>query len=222
MNLNAKPKLLAAGLFAATALTGAAGWFDARLSNRWSTPHELEVAAQRLAEVPTRVGDWQMQSTSPLTPDVEKMLQCVGNFNRSYVNTATREVVDVAAIVGPPGPTSSHTPEICYTSHDHIELDKPTPVSIRPQERPDEDFWRMTFKANDLDGARLRVYYAWSDASGVWTAAQYPRFKYGGQPLLYKIQLASHWDESKESEGGDPCRRFLESFLPALDKALFQ
>ena len=213
--------LIAVGLAVAAVLTGAAGLIDARLSNRWSTPEELNVAAQRLADVPTRVGDWQMQSTASLEPDVEKMLQCVGHFNRSYVHKTTGEVVNVAAIVGPPGPTAAHTPEICYTSHDHVELDKPTVVSIRPRERPDEYLWRMTFKANDLNGARLRVYYAWSDASGAWTAAEYPKLKYGGQPLLYKIQLASHWPESNESADGDPCQRFLESFLPALDEALF-
>src|SRR6185436_14608221 len=101
---------LVAGLAAATLLTGAAGWIDAHLTNRWSTPDDLQVAAKRLSEVPTQVGDWQMQADTPLAPDVEKMLQCSGNFNRRYVNSKTNEVIDVAAIVGPPGPTAAHTP----------------------------------------------------------------------------------------------------------------
>lgn len=222
MKLNVNTKQLAAGLFAATMLTGAAGWVDAHLSNRWSTPHELQVAARRLTEVPTQVGDWQMQSSRPLAPDVEQMLQCEANFNRTYVNSKTHEAVHVAAIVGPSGPTVAHTPEICYTSHDHVELDTPTAISIRQSENPDESFWRMTFRANDLNGARLRVYYAWSDTSGVWSASKYPRLKYSGKPALYKIQLSSEWPDSKESEEDDPCQRFLQSFLPTLDKALFQ
>ena len=222
MKMPLKSTLLAAGLIAATVLTGAAGWIDARLSNRWSTPEALQAAAQRLNDVPAQLGDWQMQDSTKLPADVEEMLQCAGNFNRSYINSETGDVVNVAAIVGPAGPTSAHTPEICYTSHDHVPLDGPTAVSIRPKDHPDEDFWRMTFRANDLKGARLRVYYAWSDGSGVWSASKYPRVKYSGQPLLYKIQLASHWPESKDPSGDDPCQRFLENLLPALDKALFQ
>ena len=221
MSTPVKSTLLAAGLTVAAVLTGAAGWIDGRLGNRWATPADLQGAAQRLAAVPTQFGDWQMQSNEPLSPEVEKMLQCAGNFSRVYVNTVTGESVGVAAIVGPSGPTAVHTPEICYTSRDHVELDKPTPVSIRPQERPNEELWRMTFLAKDLGGTRLRVYYGWSDASGVWSASAHPRFKYSGQPLLYKIQLAARMPEVEESDGGDPCQRFLESFLPVLDATLF-
>ncbi len=221
MNVSTKTTRLAVGLGAAAVLTCAAGWIDARWSNRWSTPAELDAAALRLEKVPTRVGEWQMQSQETIAPEVEEMLQCVGHFSRVYFNPTTNESVGVAAIVGPPGPTSVHTPEICYTSRDHVVVEDPTAVSIRPQERPDETFWRMTFRSGGLQGAHLRVYYAWSDGSGVWSASEHPRFKYSGQPLLYKIQLASR-SQGETSRDDDPCQRFLKSFLPALDAALFQ
>jgi hypothetical protein len=86
---------------------------------------------------------------------------------------------------------------------------------------PDETLFQMTFRSNDPEQALLRVLYGWAGADGHWRAANNPRFEYGGEPLLYKIQLASDTTQQADKEGSDVCRRFLQDFLPVVDATLF-
>src|SRR5690606_28221156 len=118
----------------------------------------------------------------------------------------------VALIAGPPGPTSVHTPEICYSSRNHDVIEQPVRIPIARANRPGDMCWRITLQARDVDESRLRVHYAWATLSGVWEAARFPRFAYCGEPLLYKFQLASTLpaDEVAQTE---PDREFLEAFL---------
>jgi hypothetical protein len=183
---------------------------------------ELQAAASRISSIPSTVGDWEMQADHPLEPAVIDMLQCAGHFSRSYVEKSTNAVVDVALIVGPAGPTAAHTPEICYKSQDHKVIEEPTAIQVRPSEKPGEDLWQMTFQADDLGGGRLRVIYAWSDRLGPWTAAKNPRWTFGGEPLLYKLQLATRLPDGESSADDDAAKRFLKSFLPVLDTALLE
>ncbi|MBI2826662.1 MAG: exosortase-associated EpsI family protein [Planctomycetia bacterium] len=209
------------GLTIAIAATLLTGWVQGRLGNRWGLPVDLAAAGERIGAVPERIGDWQLQSSEPFDDEVVRMLQCFGNFSRVYVNRTTGEAVRVELLVGPPGPTAVHTPEICHASRNHTLKDSRTAVRVRASEQPDESFWRVTFQSNDLEHSLLRVMYAWSGTDGVWRASQDPRFEYGGTQLLYKVQLAASLSGEEESSASDPCQRFLESLLPVLDATLF-
>jgi len=204
------------------AVTVATGWVDGHLSNRWGEPADLVAAGQRLASVPARVGAWEMQSSQPFDDEVVAMLQCVGHFTRVYVHADTGEVVTVALLVGPPGPTAAHTPEICYSSRNQEIWEESKAVQSRPQVAPDETLWRMTFRSSDVEQRLLRVFYGWCGQDGLWRAAKDPRFEYGGQPLLYKLQLAGQLREGKDDDSQDSCQRFLQDFLPALNASQFQ
>ena len=203
-------------------LTIAAGWVEGRISNRWGQSVDLGSAAKRLAVVPDRVAEWDLQLSEPLDEEVVRMLQCAGHFLRVYNNRRTGDVVSVALLVGPPGPTAAHTPEICYSSRGQTIVEPSVATQSRPASDPDETLWRMTFRATDVEQRMQRVFYGWSGPDGRWRAARDPRFEYGGQPLLYKIQVAGLLREKSDKEGDDPCRRFLQDFLPVLDQSLFQ
>jgi hypothetical protein len=201
-------------------VTVATGWVNGRLSNRWGESVDLVAAGQRLEAVPDRVGNWEMQFSRPFEDDVVEMLQCAGHFNRAYVNSLTGETVTVELLVGPPGPTAAHTPEICYSSRNHEITEESNAVQTRPAASPDETFWRMTLRSTDIEQRLQRVYYSWCGPDGCWRAAKNPRFEYGGQGLLYKVQLASELREAQDAD--DPCRRFLQDFLPALQASQFK
>jgi hypothetical protein len=218
---NRLPKNLPIVVFAICTLTVAAGLVEGRLTNRWGEPADLVSAGQKLASVPARVGEWDMQSSQPFDDDVAEMLQCAANFTRVYVNSRTGDTVSVALLVGPPGPTAAHTPEVCYSSQGRKISESSRVVQIRPDSIPDETLWRMTFRSSDIDEHLLRVLYGWRSPAGPWRAATRPRFEYGGQPMLYKIQLASLTTERSDEDGHDPCQQFLRDFLPALDASLF-
>jgi Protein of unknown function (DUF3485) len=215
-----RSQILVAGV-TVCALTVAAGWVEGRLSNRWGPPAELAQAGARLATVPERIGEWEMRSSQPLDAEIEQMLQCAGSITRVYVNSRTGDTVSVALLVGPPGPTAAHTPEVCYSSVGKKISEPSQAVQTRPVDMPDETLWRMTFRSTDAEGQLLRVFYGWRGPDGPWRAANDPRFEYGGQPMLYKIQLASLMSERPQESGHDSCHEFLHDFLPALDESLF-
>jgi len=83
----------------------------------------------------------------------------------------------------------------------------------------DHTLWEVNLKSNRAEGASLRVLYAWC-LGETWSAAEYPRFGYGGVTHLYKIQLASAIDAQREDF--DPSRDFLKGFLPQLQPKLVQ
>ena len=57
---------------------------------------------------------------------------------------------------------------------------------------------------------------------GGWTAPVNPRWTYGGRPLLYKIQVAADLSENEKAGAIDPGMRFLQDFLPALERHLMK
>lgn len=213
---------LAIGLSSLLAIvTVGVGWFEGRLSNRWGEPADLVSAGVALANVPQRVGDWEMISSEPFSDEVAQMLECAGNFTRVYENRLTGEQVNVALLVGPPGPTAVHTPEICYSSRDHQIVESRIAVRAGAEGGLPHTLWTLTFRSNDIEQSMLRVYYGWHAADGTWEASENPRFEFGGANLLYKIQVAGRTPANIAPSGGDSCSRFLQVFLPAVDITLF-
>jgi hypothetical protein len=217
-----RPSLIIALSAVLAIATVGAGLVEGRWSNRWGEPADLASAGTALENVPKRVGDWEAVSSEPFSDDVAQMLECSGNFTRVYQNMITGEQVNVAMLVGPPGPTAVHTPEICYSSRDHQVSERRTVVQMNPQADPGSSLWKLTFRSNDLEQSLLRVYYGWHGADGSWQASDNPRFEFGGQSLLYKIQLAGRMPADGSTAGDDSVARFLQDFLPAVDAALFQ
>lgn len=195
---------------------GLAGW----LGNRWGLPVDLLSAGKNLERVPAEFGDWLLESAEPLNTDTVEMLQCTGSTHRVYRNRTTGEAVTMALIVGPPGPTSVHTPEICYSSLDYRTISAPKRFRVPKRGSADSVFWGMVLEAASLEGGKLSVAYAWNDEHG-WVAVDRPRYKFGGAKLLYKLQLAAVVNGDSAPDQKDPCREFLRDFLPALDAVLF-
>ena len=108
-------------LIAAVVLVGtvAGGVVQRRYDSRTTDKQTLERAAALLnRQLPDRVGNWHLLAKQELSPEVVKMLRCPAHLNRVYVHDQTGDRITVAVIVGPAGPVSVHTPEICYSSRD--------------------------------------------------------------------------------------------------------
>ncbi len=202
-------------LLVAATLTVVSGVVHGRLSNRWGPPADVVAAAKALKSVPDAIGPWQKEADEKLTEQVEEMLECAGYLQRTYRNRDTQQRVNVAILLGPPGPISVHTPEICYSSQDYTISEPTRRVELHTDPGLNHTLWMTTFRSNDLEGTILRVYYAWSDG-GRWAALDQPRFSMADRPYLYKIQLAGHLPPGADSEEGDSGRSFLEDFLPAV------
>jgi len=212
------------GVALIAALTIASGAIQGRISNRWGTPPDLLAAGKLLQEVPAQFGNWQLDSSDELSKNAAAMLECAGYIVRQYRNEQSGQTIDVAVLVGPSGPISVHTPEVCFPSRDSQPQGERRRVAIPTAEGRTDEFWALTFKAADLAATRRRVYYGWSTGSQ-WTAAEDPRFGFADRPYLYKIQLSGSllpgMDEPVD-EASDPCREFLKEFVPVVSRYLIE
>jgi hypothetical protein len=215
-----KQLLLMIGVAALLAGTAAAGWLHGQLTNRWGHHPDSNLAAARLRQpLPVRVGHWTLERETELEPEVIRLLQCPASISRVYSHNQTGDRISVAVLLGPPGPISVHTPEICYSSHDYSITSERELATLKDVAGDEHSFWQVTFKSNGLDNARLRVLYAWTTGNR-WAAAERPRFGYGGVKHLYKIQLASNTQPGDSLEEFDPAKDFLGQFLMQLHPRL--
>jgi hypothetical protein len=219
------------------AVTAGTGAVAGTLGNRWGTPPDMQTAAGRLARLPAEFGDWQLVDETPLEEHVVRILQCVASTNRAYRNQVSGETVHISLTLGPPGPTSVHSPEVCFSSQGfHVEFPaKRRSFSIRPTQNTEtgsdhldkqpvaafqqDAFWKTTFVPDRRESTRLIVYYGWCDGRG-WLAPDYPRFAFGGLPYLYKVQLATKVATHVQQDV-DPCDDFVRALLPALSQSGF-
>jgi Protein of unknown function (DUF3485) len=201
------PKFLAL-LGLGLAITVATGLVYGRASQRWGPAPDLAAAAKQLAGMPTEIGNWQVVNNIPMDDDAIRMLQCAGYVNRQYVNSQTGENVNVAITLGPSGPISVHTPEICYSSRDYTLLGDRKRFELPGSVDGQQSFWKVLFHPNNGTADSMAVCYAWT-AGNRWEASDHPRFEFAGQTLLYKLQIASIGPEAAVSDKEGPCERFL-------------
>ena len=202
-------------------LTLVSGIIQGRMTNRWGVPETSAVAAKRLAEFleDTEFGDWKCESSRRMSEHVVDMLECAEHIDRTYVNQRTGDTVNVAILLGPSGPISVHTPEVCYSSRAYDIREERQRVSIQSKDGKEDTFWGLTFRSNSLDADILRVYYAWTPGRN-WEAPKEPRFSFSKYPYIYKIQLAGHLPLEADVDAEDPCRKFLQDFVPVAREYL--
>ena len=201
------------------AITIVSGLVQGSLSGRWGPSVDLVAAGQQLRSLPREFGPWQLQTEREMEPDVVEALQCTGHVYGRYANSQTGQTVDMALIVGPPGPTSVHVAEICFSSQDYQQQGQRQRVRVQATDGSRTgEFWSLTFRSNDVDGFPLSVWYGWSDGRQ-WQAPENPRVSHSSTKVLYKIQVAGNVREalSGQSPQQDPCQSFLQSLLAVSD-----
>jgi hypothetical protein len=199
-------------LAVAVLITLTGGILYGNYSQRWNTSAEMQVAVSHLGSFPREVGIWKAVEDLPIEESALQMLECKGHLNRRYVNEETGKSLQLAIMLGPPGPIAVHTPEICYSSRAYELTDERAEAVLEASSGKRHSFWKVDFTTRNAMADGLRVYYAWGDG-GNWNASSSPRFEFAGAPLLYKLQLASYVSSYAGDDGPDPGRQFLEELL---------
>jgi hypothetical protein len=198
------------------------GFVQGRISNRWGMRSDAELAAERLRRrLPNEVGNWRVRSDDKLPDPVAKILQCPAYITRVYEHQQTGDVVNVAVLLGPPGPISVHTPEVCYSSRDYTPDGDRRLATVKDLAGKEHTLWHLPLKANNLEASSLRIFYGWSTGAR-WGATEYPRFSFGGLPHLYKLQVAVTSHPASEAIEFDAGKDFLECFLPQLQPQMVE
>ncbi len=216
-----KRQLFFLAVVLAAAVTVLSGVLQGRLRNRWGPSAGTLAAAKKLKQMPSQFGDWRLQSSGKLDETALSQLAPAGYLVSNYENQVTGELVSVTLLLGPPGPISVHTPEVCFSSRNYQSQGERQLVAIRRADGSDDELWTLDYKAGNIRGDLLRMYYGWS-AGSRWSATKDPRFFFAGQPYLYKIQLSCGLPAAAGGQSSDPCRKFLEDFLPVARKCMIE
>jgi hypothetical protein len=211
--------LLPVVLLVAVSLLGA--YLCRTLAGGGDSERLLQLAGENVSRLPETIGAWRMEKSDPLSENVMQILGCRAQQSRVYADDQTGDQVALTLLVGDAGPLVAHTPDVCYSSTD-FEIAEPAGAEvIRGSGARADTFDRATFRSRSLDGRKQRVYYAWRKFDGPWQVPPNPRLALGGQPMLYKLQLAGEAQETAgNSPQSDPVRRFLADLLPVLDRTL--
>jgi hypothetical protein len=194
------------------------GVIEGRWTNRWALSDELEQATARLAGVPRAIGAWDGHDE---TLDARQVAQAEmsGYLSRHYIDRRNGKVISVLLVCGRPGPTSAHTPDICFPASGYGETSTPERVSAGGEAEPAE-FWMARFqKAGDLPEPRQAL-WSWN-AGGAWMAPDHPRVAFGRYAFLYKLYVVQPLVGTDDAAATADCAEFLAALLPAVNAALF-
>jgi hypothetical protein len=206
--------IIGAVILAGVTLLG--GAMQGQMSRRWGRFQEFERLANRLRQLPTEIGPWKTRTSQSLSPTAEAVLECAGYVSRQYENRKTGEIVNAAVLLGPAGPISVHTPDVCYSSQDYSVIEPPKRTQFDVGQGSQDELWGTSLQSTNLTAGNLRVYYGWS-TGGPWSAPKKdPRIAFAGRPYLYKIQVAGPLPSPADENASDPSAAFLKEFLPAL------
>jgi hypothetical protein len=203
------------GMMLLAVVTLLGGAIQGHMSRRWGRPQEFQALADRLQELPTDVGLWHTKASLPLSPAAEAVLECAGYVCRQYENQKTGEIVTVALLLGPAGPISVHTPDVCYAGQDYSVLESPARTQFDAGKGSQDELWGTSLQSTNLTTGSLRVYYGWS-TGGRWSAPDDARFAFAGQSHLFKIQVAGPLPLPGDEKTSDQGKIFLQEFLPAV------
>jgi hypothetical protein len=208
------------GALVIVALTLFSGAIQGRMNERWSKSADILAAACQLDKIPDKFGPWELASSEKMDETVTRILNCAGYILRTYVRKDTGARAQVVVLLGPPGPTSVHTPDICYNSQDFRTVEKLEPWYFSDGQQ-EHSFWGMTLEPVQLNaGGMLRIYHAWT-AGRDWLAAKNARYYFASSKYLYKIQVACPLPELSDARTDkDPGRDFLQAFVPAAQPFL--
>ncbi len=186
-------------------------------TNRWDTSPAPAEAAERLKNVPLRVGDW-VATALPVKTGPEPI---AGQLYRRYVHQVNGTVITVALYTGQPGPVSIHTPDVCYKASG---FDVAVPLKYKwagVRGIAAGEFWTADLqKIKATEKLHQRIFCSWT-TDGTWRAAGNPRWEFADQPVLYKLYLVRELTSAEEPLEEDPCIDLMSDLLPQLQKCVF-
>ena len=216
-----KQSSLMIGVLILAGATLLGGVVHGRMNRRWGGDPELQRLAEKLDGLPTDIGPWHFEETLHLSPSAEKELECAGYVSRRYENRKTRQTVTMALLLGPGQPIAAHTPDVCYSGGEYDTILSPEAVNFGSDAGPKSELWGTTLQSKRLDASFLRVYYGWS-TGGEWSAPVHARYQFGGQPYLYKLQVAGELPSASDEKASDPCLSFIKALLPVVKQHLVE
>ena len=216
-----KMQLILAGVLGIVAIGGA--YTQGTITDRWNNEvsERLGVFSERLAGVPTQVGDWTSQDT-PVNERQFTASHCHKRISRVYENSEGQRV-NVFLVTGKAIHVTQPSPDWCYVAAGY-EMKKDPSVygfDVDGIQRP--EFLHANFeKVTSTERTRLRILWAFTE-DGRWVGSKLASYAFAGKPALYKVYFITDINEQNSGALADgPIVAFAKEFLPAIDPVLFQ
>jgi hypothetical protein len=207
-------------LTAGALLLLSAGVVHGLWTNRWAEQGDLERATARLPGVPLTFGGWRGQDLE-LPKDARSAL--AGSIARRYVHPSTGKTVTLYIGCGRPGPTSVHTPDVCYAGTGFRSEAPQRYLLPAAAGQAGGEFWTAHFqKTQAAAQSHLRIFWAWrGEGADRWQVSDNPRVTFARYSVLFKLYVLREMASPTEPLADDPCLDFLKALLPELDRQLF-
>jgi hypothetical protein len=187
-------------------------------TDRWASADEPAAVAAKFDDVPLDLGDWHGQ---PLDNGPRQTEPLAGYIYRRYVHRRSGATVTVALVCGRPGPTSIHTPEVCYgASGFDVSTKRPFDLPFTVGDRPARFFVSEMARSRAAEQTHLRIFWAWN-GGGAWEVADNPRLAFARHAVLHKLYVIREMRSPNEPLDSDPCLDLMQTFLPELHRAVF-
>jgi hypothetical protein len=191
-------------------------------TDRWLVDNRLTTAAEKLADIPMRIGEWEGKDVD--VKDKQKAPGVAGSVQRSYFNRRLGATVILALVNGRPGPVSTHTPEACYGASG-FRVERPAPVALDTNGLSAQFWTADAIRTRVSEETKVRLFWAWNGGDG-WSASkdarlEFPRYRY---PVLHKLYILRGLNGSTirpNTSKDEPCLAFIEALIPVLDEKLF-
>ena len=162
----------------------------------------LQAATEEVDALPTTIGPWRGEAAAPFSEELLRTLHCRAYQSRMYVNGETGERVSLVLVAGAAAPLVTLAPQAFYENEQLDLAEAGPPETIGDQ----AEFLPFTLGSRSETGKTLLTYLAWRTAEGRWEAPRNPRLALGGQPMLFRLQVAT-------ASNSAACRRLLTDFL---------
>lgn len=207
------------GTILAFGLTLIPGYYHGQRNFRWGEDPQLVTWGERLADLPTQIGDWQMTNEMNLSQVEIDQLQPIGYVARSYTNG--QYTANVFVLLGPTGPTAAHTPDICFNASQYRTLGERRRARISDSPIETGEAWVTRFESRGLDKHTMKTWYAWT-VDGNWQAVDKPRYHFGDSHFLFKIQIAVFYPDRDVMELDAVGEKFVKNVRDSLTTSLFR
>jgi hypothetical protein len=225
-------------LLLALAILLASGVVHGVWTGRFGPSPDMTAAAARLDKVPSVVGQWTATEL-PMDKEQLEAAEAAGFVHRQYIrhpDSAGESPVAVKVLIlcGRTGPIAVHPPTVCFTSQGmkQVTPEQRTRVADKNSPRPHELFETEFAKHTPEQSVNLQTFWTWT-ATGHWQAPSSTRFTFARHPFLYKLYVTRELlpaevrelagaDSQQTDQQTDPSLEFLDEFLPALNRALFE
>ena len=199
-------------------------------TERWGEFPEMKQFADRLENLPLKIGPWIGTRRPGLTESVRKAAGAEGDLHIVYQNDGSVDPlqkgveVDMFIDCGRLLDQSKHRPDRCFPAQGYKADGEETLLQkVQPEGQKSKADFRTAVYTKEDQGIKTRIYWSWA-SDRVWKAPDGEdglRKEFRRTKPIYKLYVSNSLGGTKDQPGVGPSIDLIKVLVPAYDKVLF-